>query len=146
MNLAMKSEYEQLRDAFARAASSYDAVADFQREAGERLLALCPLEFSPKCILDAGCGTGHGLQLVAQRWPSAQTIAADFALPMLRQAPCGLATTTVCGDIEQLPLASASVDLVWSSLAMQWCDTHRVAQEFHRVLNAGGHLAATTLG
>ena len=29
---------------------------------------------------------------------------------------------------------------------MQWCDTHRVAQEFHRVLNAGGHLAATTLG
>ena len=55
-------------------------------------------------------------------------------------------TVNVCGDIEKLPLAAASVDLVWSSLAMQWCDTAAVTREAHRVLTSGGHLVASTLG
>lgn len=142
----MTSEKMLVRGAFARAASRYDAVADFQREAGARLLAESRVESAPQCVLDAGCGTGHGVQLMAQRWPGAQIIALDFAAPMLGCLPQGLPTLPVCGDIESLPLASASVDLVWSSLAMQWCDTGRVVREFLRVLRPGGHLAATTLG
>jgi malonyl-CoA O-methyltransferase len=145
-----------VRNAFARAASHYDAVADFQREAGERLVDVCqdfPAIFpsvssAQMQVLDAGCGTGHGLQLIARQWPQARTVALDFAEPMLlsHSVTIGAPALTVCGDIEMLPLATASVDLVWSSLAMQWCDTSRVAQEFHRVLKHGGYLAATTLG
>lgn len=146
MKSRMKSEYLQLRSAFARAAPYYDAVADFQREAGQHLLNECSFDAVPARILDAGCGTGHGLQLMARRWPDAQTIALDFAEPMLRRITRMFAAATVCADIEQLPLADGSLDLVWSSLAMQWCDSARVVEEFHRVLCAGGHLAATTLG
>lgn len=142
----MTSEKVLVRNAFARAAPRYDALAEFQRETGERLLAECGIDASPACILDAGCGTGHGLQLIAGRWPAAWTIALDFAASMLSQAPRILASTAVCGDIEKLPLAAGCVDLAWSSLAMQWCDAGRALQQFHRVLRAGGHLAVATLG
>lgn len=142
----MKPEKLLVRDGFARAAPRYDAVADFQREVGERLLSTCDIAPEPRYVLDAGCGTGHGLQLLAQRWPAAKSIALDFAEPMLQR----LATTTrrsaVCGDIESLPLADTCIDLVWSSLAIQWCDTGRVAQEFYRVLRSDGYLVAATLG
>lgn len=135
-----------VRSAFARAAPHYDAVAGFQREAGERLLAECKFVFSPDCVLDAGCGTGHGLHLIGGRWPAARTIALDFAASMLARMPHEAATARVCGDIEKLPLAAASVDLVWSSLAMQWCDSGQALREFHRVLRGGGQLAVATLG
>ncbi|CAG4883026.1 Malonyl-[acyl-carrier protein] O-methyltransferase [Georgfuchsia toluolica] len=142
----MKPEKQLVRSAFARAAPHYDAVADFQRETGERLSAQCQMDSLPARVLDAGCGTGHGLQLIAGRWPKAEIVALDFAAPMLHQLPPGTSTLAVCGDIEALPLMNASVDLVWSSLAIQWCDTGRVALEFQRILRPGGHLAATTLG
>ncbi|MFY9327904.1 MAG: malonyl-ACP O-methyltransferase BioC [Georgfuchsia sp.] len=142
----MKPEKLLVRSAFARAAAHYDAVADFQREAGERLLAECQMDSLPTRVLDAGCGTGHGLQLITRRWPMAQTIALDFAEPMLLSLATASHQSIVCGDIEALPLANASVGLVWSNLAMQWCDTYHVVQEFRRVLQPGGHLAATTLG
>lgn len=142
----MTSAKTLVRSAFARAAARYDAMADFQREAGERLLAECGIVPAPQRVLDAGCGTGHGAQLMARRWPDAQIVALDFAAPMLSRLSAGGATWRVCGDIESLPLADAGVDLVWSSLAMQWCDAGRALQEFRRVLRPGGHLAATTLG
>ncbi len=44
------------------------------------------------------------------------------------------------------PLASASVGLVWSSLAMQWCEPTRTLAECARVLAAGGLALVATLG
>ena len=38
------------------------------------------------------------------------------------------------GDLEHLPLADASIDLYWSSLAVQWCDLPRALAEARRVL------------
>lgn len=135
-----------VRQAFSRAAPSYDGAADFQREAGRRLMAECDLHQAPMRVLDAGCGTGHGLQMIRQRWPEARTIALDFAVSMLRQIQPFMAAEIVCGDIERLPMAAASVDLVWSSLALQWCDLPCVLGELYRVLQARGYLVASTLG
>lgn len=140
----MKPERLLVRDAFARAAQRYDAVADFQREAGRRLLDRCAGIEAPVCVLDAGCGTGHGLGLLAERWPEAQAIALDFAFPMLARLP--VHAPAVCADIEKLPLQDESIDMVWSNLALQWCDLGRVAAEFRRVLRRGGYVVATTLG
>ena len=140
----MTPEKLLLRHAFGRAARSYDSVADYQREAGIHLMAMATeLALIPARVLDAGCGTGHGLQLIAERWPGAKTIALDFAAPMLARTG---QNDRICGDIEKLPLAAASIDLLWSSLAMQWCDTTKVLQEAERVLQAGGHIVASTLG
>jgi malonyl-CoA O-methyltransferase len=53
----------------------------------------------------------------------------------------------VCGDIERLPFANDSVDLVWSNLALQWVnDLARAFAEMHRVLKPGGLLMFSTFG
>ena len=91
-------------------------------------------------------------------WQRAAVFALDFAQPMLDrtrrrlkwwQTLPGLRAPlhVVCGDIERLPLASASVGLVWSNLALQWVhDLPRALGEMHRVLEPGGLLMFSTFG
>ena len=141
----MNAEKKMLRHAFGKAAVRYDHVADIQRDVGARLMAASVIDDIPATVLDAGCGTGHGLQLIAIRWPQAKVIALDFAAPMLRRIPADDAMA-ICGDIEALPLASESIDLMWSSLALQWCDAAQVVREAQHVLRGGGYLVASTLG
>ncbi|MBS0324748.1 MAG: methyltransferase domain-containing protein [Proteobacteria bacterium] len=95
-------------------------------------------------ILDAGCGTGHGTHLLGRCWPGADILALDFALPMV--AAVVDTGQRLCADMESLPLASSSMGGYWSNLAMQWCDSRRVAGEAARVLRPGGWLAVSTLG
>jgi malonyl-CoA O-methyltransferase len=50
-------------------------------------------------------------------------------------------------DAESLPLASDSIDLVFSSLAVQWCARpEHLFAELARVLRPGGRSVFTTLG
>lgn len=129
-----------IRRAFDRAAASYDSAADLQRRVCALLLDTLP-DASPERILDAGCGTGYGMELLARRWPSAQVTAADFAPAMLAEAGGG-----VCADVEALPFSAGIFDLYWSSLTVQWCDSRRVCAEAARVLRPGGRLAVSSLG
>lgn len=137
---------QSVRAAFEGAAATYDAAAVVQREVCERLARLVgPLPHPPSVILDAGCGTGFGLPLLAQRFPAARLLAVDFAPAMLRRLPAGLGLP-LGADLECLPLADASVDAVWSSLALQWCQPARALGELYRVLAPGGQAWLTTLG
>jgi malonyl-CoA O-methyltransferase len=59
----------------------------------------------------------------------------------------GKRQTFVCGDIEALPILPASMDLVWSNLALQWCnDLDAAFSEMHRVLRPEGLLMFSTFG
>lgn len=129
-----------IRRAFNRAAASYDSAATLQRHVCGLLLAALP-DMAPAAILDAGCGTGYALGLLAGRWPQARLTAADFAPAMLATAGGG-----VCADIERLPFADGCFDLYWSSLTLQWCDTGRAIAEAARSLAPGGRLAVSSLG
>lgn len=93
-------------------------------------------------ILDAGCGTGFALDLLARRWPQARLVAADFAPAML----AGITGERIGGDIEALPFRPATFDIYWSSLAIQWCDARRAVAEAARVLKPGGRFAVSSLG
>jgi malonyl-CoA O-methyltransferase len=54
---------------------------------------------------------------------------------------------TVCADLEQLPLATASVDLIYSNAALQWCtDLEGTLRDLRRVLRPGGLLMFSTFG
>jgi malonyl-CoA O-methyltransferase len=128
-----------VRRAFDRAAATYDSAATLQRRVCELLLAELP-DTPPAVILDAGCGTGYALGLVATRWPTSTIVAIDFAPAMVTIAGGG-----VCADIEALPFADASFDLYWSSLSFQWCDAGRSVGEAARVLAPGGRLAVSSL-
>ncbi len=134
----------QVRAAFDRAAESYDAKALFQHEVCAHLADFITGNSEPSRILDAGCGTGYGAQRLKQRWPQAAITGCDLAPEMVRKTnERGIAA--VCGDLEHLPFTEASFDLVWSNLALQWCDPHLAYAEFRRVLAPGGRLVFTTL-
>ena len=53
----------------------------------------------------------------------------------------------VCADMERLPLAANSMNLVWSNLALQWAhDLEATLKNFHRTLAPGGLLMFATFG
>lgn len=137
-----------VRLAFGRAAPRYDEVADYQREVGKRLRAGVPWSGLAGHAVDLGCGTGHGTTLLGHAYPSLLITAVDFALPMVQRMECHLPIppARLCADLHALPLADASVDFVWSSLALQWCDPERALLEIARVLKPGGRVAFSTLG
>lgn len=146
---------QQVAAAFSRAADTYDSVADFQRAVGRRLLSLLA-EPQLDCLthqaalqqwLDMGCGTGYFCEQLQQRWPQAQGIGLDLAEGMLKVARRRCPELVyLCADAEQLPLVDNSQDLVFSSLALQWCsDFGQVLQEIKRVLKPGGLLLFSSL-
>ena len=143
----------QLRRAFGRAAPNYAAVAALQREVEARLLEQLDYldERQPARILDLGCGPGRASGAMKKRWPKAEVIAVDAALPMLRQVPKHTRfwrpVKRVCADVSSLPFADQSVDLIFSSLCLQWLDDLPAALvEFRRVLRPGGLLLFSTFG
>lgn len=141
---------EDVSSSFSRAAESYDSVAKLQREVGKRLLThLDAVPTAPDRILDLGCGTGFFQPDLSARYPEATYIGLDLAPGMIeyartRSSGQGL---WVVGDAESLPLATASVDIVFSSLAVQWCHQPEwFLAELARVLKPGGRCVFTTLG
>jgi len=143
---------EQARLAFARAAAGYDAMAVLQREVGQRMAERLELvKLLPQRLLDAGCGTGAETALLLKRYPGAQVLAMDFAEPMLaqtrRHGGWWRRPTCLCGDLESLPLADDSVDMIWSNLALQWVnDLGGAFREMWRVLRPGGLLMFSSFG
>lgn len=146
-----------VRRSFDRAAATYDAAAVLQHEVCRRSLErLDFIRHMPARILDAGSGTGNAWRGLAARYPGARLLALDLAPGMLRQASAavawhqrllGRAPATICGDLEQLPLAGGSIDLAWSNLALQWVNALPQAfGEMRRVLAPGGLFMFTTFG
>ena len=146
-------DHRHIRRAFSRSASSYDAAAALQREVSTRLLE--SLEYlgdrTPQVVLDVGSGPAHATAAMRKRWPRAQVIALDLALPMLREAKKQSGWwkpfSRVCADARALPLADNSVDVIFSNLCLQWVeDLPKVFAGFRRVLKPGGLLLCSTFG
>jgi malonyl-CoA O-methyltransferase len=150
MNNVSHQHKNQIRRAFDRAASTYASAAHVQGAAAQHLLAFTRAQSLPRrvrYVLDAGCGTGQFLPALSAYFPQAQCLALDFSTAMLThaaRAACPL--LPVCADIERLPLADASIDVYWSSLALQWCSPETALREAVRVLSPGGVAQIATLG
>ncbi len=111
----------------------------------------------PQVVLDVGCGPGHAAAAMQQRWPKAQVIALDLALPMLQRTRVntgqrgwldfGRRPMPVCADARALPLRESSVDVLFSNLCLQWVeDLAAVFAGFRRVLKPDGLLLLSTFG
>jgi malonyl-CoA O-methyltransferase len=146
------------RRRFSRAAASYAGASRLETEIGTRLLErLDYVRIQPRRMLDLGCGPAREAGALAARYPQALLLLLDFALPMLRRAhpapgllarffaaPSALA---LCGDFERLPLAAASLQLVFSNMALHWAPQPLpVLREVHRALAEGGLFTFSTLG
>ena len=158
--LVSSSEHNRYRrdkarvaESFGRAAASYDSLARLQKQVGQQLMEALPVieeTTSPKTspvILDLGCGTGYFTDMLAEKYPHATVIGLDIAEGMLSFASDNRKQSRwLCGDADALPLAFGSVDLVFSSLALQWLEQlPELAAELARVLVDDGVLAYSTL-
>ncbi len=148
------TEKHLVRRAFDKAAKSYDGSAVLQREVGERMLSrLDYVNISPEMILDAGSGTGAGKRSLGEIYPEARIVELDLSLAMLLQArPAWLKRLfnkplQICGDIENLPIQSSSMDMIWSNLALQWCnDLGSALSGISRILKPNGLFMFSTFG
>jgi malonyl-CoA O-methyltransferase len=146
---------------FERSASTYGEVAVLAREVERRMVErLDYIRLDPQWVLDAGCGPGEGLGLLRERYPKTGLIGLDIARAMTHRARqartisarardwlAGAARHHVCADLARLPLAPASVAMVWSNLALAWAaDPPAALSELARVLEPRGLIMFSTYG
>lgn len=105
----------------------------------------------PETVIDIGCGTGQSLRGLQKVYPRARLVAVDIAARMLREARSRYRLLSkkrlVVADMEKLPFADRSFDLVYSSLALPWCNDLKAAlAEFARVSRPGALLLFASFG
>lgn len=127
---------------FGRAAHVYDAKVQVQKQVSQKALELLQsmVYRQQECSLDIGCGTGsdsHKLLSFSHR-----VIGADLSQGMICYAKDNNQHPNVdwlVADAEALPINTASVDSVYSSMALQWLSSvEQVAKECFRVVSKGG--------
>ncbi|OMH38394.1 malonyl-[acyl-carrier protein] O-methyltransferase BioC [Motiliproteus sp. MSK22-1] len=139
----------QIADSFSRAAQSYDSMAGLQRQVGHNLLQRSGLQLSGQ-VVDLGCGTGFFSPQLLEQARVSNVVAIDLAEGMLKFAKSSRLNSNIswlCADAEFLPLADNSVDSLFTSLSIQWCENlSALFAELARVLKPGAVLAFATLG
>jgi len=138
---------------FSIAAAGYEQHAVLQKLVAERLLSRLDLiKLDPEWIIDAGSGTGHSARALKKKYRAARVLQIDLALAMLS---CSRKKTSrwfsgqyyTCADVEKLPVVTGKIDLLFSSLMLQWCnDPDRTMAETGRVLRKNGLYIFSTLG
>jgi len=143
---------KSVRKFFNRAAKSYDSAAILQEEVRNRLLdRLHYMHHQPHSVADIGCDTGKAVRGLQQAYPQARIHAIDMADQMLSQARAKFRLLSkprlVTADMERLPFAAQTFDLVFSSLALPWCnDLKATLAEFARVSRPGAMLLFASFG
>jgi malonyl-CoA O-methyltransferase len=141
-----------IKKSFERAAKSYDHAAILDEEVLNRLLdRLQYIRLQPAAVIDIGCGTGKALNGLFKTYPKSKIISLDLAHSMLRQARSryGLLRKkrVVNADMENMPFADDSFDLLFSNLALQWVDDlSGTFREFTRIGRSGSLLMFATFG
>ena len=141
---------------FDRSAKGYRFHALFQEEIARETAAIAMRHAKPEGrILDIGCGDGALLAAIIDHQTlnggsATGRLAVDVSTGMCavargRLGPMGAAV--IRADAESLPLATSSVTMIVSSLALQWVeDIDAALMEAARTLAPGGAFVAATLG
>ena len=150
---AYQVDSQQVRQAFNNAAKDYEEHALLQKTVVDRLIeSFDQIKINPTVILDLGSGLGYGARQLKQQFKKAHIFQADISEEMLRGARRNKSKFFskdhfFCANAEQIALADESVDLVFSSLMLQWSnDPDLVFNEIHRVLKPNGVFVFTTFG
>jgi len=151
----VRRQFEARAARFAR----HDALV---REIARRMFERLSFMRHPAAlVLDLGCGAGACRDALQGRFPQAQWLGVDLSAAMLRAAQAAVPWRQragawlgaarpgllACADGERLPLADASVDLVFSNLMLHWHPApHAVIAEIARVLKTGGLVLFSSYG
>ncbi len=149
MSAVLSFDKNRVKQSFASAVDSYDAMASLQRQVGLQLLQHFPMGSMDKCIVDIGCGTGFLTQQLRALPLVEKVLAVDIALSMVQRtkAKIGKGTHYICADAEFIPLKNQSVDMIISNLALQWCQNlSMVFNGFKNTLKKNGSVMFSTFG
>lgn len=150
----------RLRKAFDQRATRLVAVNFFLREVARRMQAhLDGINLAPKQIMDMGCAIGHDFSILQKKYPNAQLLGLDWSWPMLTQAAqrswvvklkqylYQRRTYFIQADWSYLPIASNSIDLIWSNLALHWATLpNQILEQWIKPLRTNGLIILSTLG
>lgn len=143
---------QRIRQRFSRAATTYDAHAETQKDLAARLLRELPEGRGVEDILEIGCGTGHFTALLAARYPAARITALDFAEGMARLAGKRLEgkenVSVLCEDGERfLAACPETFDLICANSTLQWFDDLGAAMvRIGRLLSTTGSFVGVLFG
>ena len=129
---------QQIANTFGNASKSYDESARLQRYSGDLLLTNLPKK-ADSVVLDLGCGTGYFAEVLATRFNT--VIGLDLSKEMLNFSKLNRSKkiSWLNADIHSIPLSNNSVDVVFSNLAIQWCNPLTDAFiEIKRILKPDG--------
>lgn len=126
---------------YDRVAPTYNRRFAEDRQGGiESALISLTRETKAKTILEAGCGTGHWLEKLAEE--DRQIYGLDLSFGMLSQAAIYKKLSLIQGRAENLPYISESFDLVYCANALHHFDRPQdFIYEARRLLRPGGVLA-----
>lgn len=146
-------EKQRVSKSFGAAAKEYQSVNQLQHTVLVRLLERLDLiKMKPGSVLDLGSGPGTSSSKLAKYYKKATIIESDISLPMLQQAKLQAPRffskrSWLCSDAEQMGIKSSSIDLVFSSLMLQWCNNlDHVLKEVRRILRPNGLFIFSTFG
>ena len=141
-----------IKKSFDRAAKSYDRAAILEKEVLSRLLQRFEyFHYQPRSVIDIGCGTGKGVAGLQKKYPRSKIVGLDLAFSMLQESKKQYGFLrkkhVVNADMEKIPFADNSFDLLFSNLALQWVnDLGATFKEFARIGRSGGLLMFATFG
>ncbi len=132
--------HEALASSFDRVMNSYD----LDRRLGiliDRFLS--GIDLRKSWVLDAGCGTGHASQRLAQ-W-SHQVVSLDLGKQLIRITRARAGTYSTQGNILSLPFPDETFRLVFSTEVIEHTpDPYQAISEFWRVIKPGGWLSLSS--
>lgn len=141
------NEYKaSLRRDFSKAAGVYNQYADLQKLVAHKLvLDHQDIINKANTILDIGCGTGYIGSKIKELYPQKNIIQTDIATQMAIYANKANLLPTVISDMENLPFADNSVDMVISSLAVQWGILADILASIKRILKPSGYILLASI-
>jgi malonyl-CoA O-methyltransferase len=142
--------------AAARAGESFIA-REIERRMAERLDYI---KHVPTRVLEAGCGAGEGVAMLARRYPRAEIVALDAAAgPLararrartlgerLRALAGGIGVRYLRGDLAASALRPGACDMLWSNVALAWsADVAATLRGWGAALAPGGLAMFSTFG
>jgi len=140
---------QAIAQAFSKAAVHYDKRASFQHEVGSNLLSAVQSSVSTQLsrVLDLGSGTGYFSKALHNICAVEHIVEMDIAMGMLTHSQAKENDAVqVLADIEALPFANSVFDLVFTNLAIQWCQNYsELMAAIFQSLSERGILAFTTI-
>src|SRR5437660_410997 len=142
-------------ETYSRLAGEYDSLDNINSCWGcvtKHSLGLVTLRKEYSVVVDVGCGVGRELlQLVSHYSSERLFIGIEPAVKMRQLAIARMAqhanVQILDGTFESLPLATGSVDYLYSILAFHWTtDLDKSVSELTRVLRPSGEMDLTFIG